>query len=75
MPVQRSAGVRVRPKMRASDRGVAVSLPGQTSRQSAQESQGMASGSSMGTGRPSSLISSRPGGQTAAQAPQRVHMS
>ena len=75
MPVQRSAGVRLRPKILASDAGVAVSFPGQTSRQSEQSSHDIASGSTAGTGMRSSLMASKPGGQTATQAPQRVHIS
>lgn len=75
IPVQRSSLVRVRPKILISERGVAVSLPGQTSRHSEQVSQGMDSGAISGTGRPSSPISKKPGLHTATQAPHRVHMS
>ena len=75
MPVQRSAGVRLRLKILDSDAGVAVSLPGQTSRHSEHSAHGIASGSSAGTGMWSSLMESNPGGQTATQAPQRVHIS
>ena len=75
IPVQRSAGVRVRPKILVSDAGVAVSFPGQTSRQSEHSSHDIASGSTRGTGIWSSLMARKPGGQTATQAPQRAHIS
>ena len=62
-------------KILASDLGVAVSLPGQTSRQSAQSSHDTASAATARTGMRSSLMVRKPGGHTATQAPQRVHIS